>query len=272
MRAVFALVAVLFLWMAPLTARAEATTDALFQQGVVALERGDYPAAIDVFEALADRGFVHPDLSYNRALAYIGRVREGKGRAGDLGRAAAALEETRATRPDDSDAELALDIVRAEVARKRARSSSSELEVEAHPTLGRALIGLLPERVWATLAAFGSTLLTLGLALQRARRDTPAHLAAMIAVPVGALALLGFGALAFGARHLRSTTEPAVVVAAEARLLDEKGVPTGGRAIPEAAKVEIHERRGGLAYVRWGNLEGWASMRELRLLPPTPRR
>lgn len=248
-------------------AAAETTTEALFQEGVEALDKGDYPAAIDIFEALADRGFVHPDVSYNRALAYIGRVREGKARTGDLGRAAAALEETLLAEPKDPDAELALDLVRAEVARKRARQAGSELEVETHPTIGRALVGLLPERIWAVLAAFGSTLLTLGLALRRARRDTPAHLAAMILVPVGALALLGFGALAFGARHLRKTTEPAVVVAAEARLLDEKGIPTGTASIPEAAKVEIHERRGSLAYVRWGAVEGWASTRELRLLP-----
>ena len=42
---------------------------------MVAEERGDYAAAIDVFEALADRGFVHPDASYDRGLAYALRAR-----------------------------------------------------------------------------------------------------------------------------------------------------------------------------------------------------
>lgn len=252
-------------------ASAESSTEALFAEGVAALQKGDYPAAIDAFEALADRGFVHPDASYDRALAYIARVRDGAERAGDLGRAAAALEETLLSRPDDADAEMALELVRAEVAKRRARSSGANAEVEAHPTIDRALVGLASERVWAVLAAFGSTLLTLGLALRRAERESSAHLAGTIAAPVGALALLAFGALAWGARHVRTTTEPAVVVAAEARLLDEKGIPKGGASIPEAAKVEIHERRGGLVFLRWGTLEGWASARELRTLPSQSR-
>src|SRR5690606_18912970 len=118
---------------------------------------------------------------------------------------------------------------------------------------------LASERTWAILAAFGSTLLTLGLALRRAQRESPAHLAGSIAVPVGAVALLLFGTLAWGARHLRTTTEPAVVVATEARLTDENGVPVGQASIPEAAKVEAHERRGALVFVRWGSTTGWVS-------------
>lgn len=267
MKARFVLLLALSLLAFAGSAQAETTTETLFADGVAALQKGDYPTAIDVFEALADRGLVHPDASYNRALAYIGRVRDGAERPGDLGRAAAALEETLLVRPDDADAELALDLVRAEVAKRRARRASSSTEVEARPTLDRALVGLASERVWAVLAAFGSTLLTLGLALRRTHRDTPAYLAATIAVPVGAVALAVFGALAWGAMHLRSTTEPAVVVVPSARLLDEKGAALGGASIPEAAKVEIREERGALVSVKWGAVEGWLSARELRRLP-----
>lgn len=270
MKAALALLLSLSLLVFAGSSKAETTTEALFAEGVAALEKGDFPAAIDLFEAMADRGLVHPDASYNRALAYIGKLREGAERPGDLGRAAAALEETLLVRPDDRDAEMALDLVRAEVAKRRARRASASTEVEARPTLDRALVGLASERVWAVLAAFGSTLLTLGLALRRSPRDTPAHLAGSIAVPVGAVALLAFGALAYGARHVRTTTEPAVVVVPSARLLDEKGAPLGAQSIPEAAKVEIRERRGALVSVRWGALEGWLSARELRRLPTTP--
>lgn len=254
------------IWLLASPALAESPAESLFSEGVAALEKGDYPTAIDAFEALADRGLVHPDASYNRALAYIGRSKSSAERPGDLGRAAAALEETLSSRPDDQDAKLALEIVRAEVAKKRARRGA-EAEVEARPTLDRALVGLASERTWAILAAFGSTLLTLGLAFRRAQRDSATHLAASIAVPVGAVALLLFGTLAWGARHLRTTTEPAVVVAAEARLMDEKGVPAGAASIPEAAKVEVHERRGALVFVRWGSTKGWISARDLRFLP-----
>lgn len=271
MRLFFAPLLALALLMAPAIAHAEGATDALFNEGALALQKGDYPAAIDAFEALADRGLVHPDASYNRALAYLGRVREGAPRPGDLGRAAAALEETLLARPDDADAERALELVRAEVAKRRARSANAGSEVEAKPSLDRALIGLASERTWAVLAAFGSVLLTLGLALRRRQRDTAAHLVGTIATPLGALALVAFGMLAWGARHLRTTTEPAVVVATEARLLDEKGAPIPGASIPEAARVEILERRGALALVRWGTVQGLAPLRELRVVPPVIR-
>src|SRR5450432_923616 len=140
----------------------EETTDALFQKGVAALAEGAVNEAVETFEALADRGFVHPDASFDRSLSYLGRVRAGIERPGDLGRAAAALEETLLCRPDDRDAESALELVRAEVARRRARSGSVA-EVEARPTLERAIIGLASEYTWSILAALSSAVLTLGL-------------------------------------------------------------------------------------------------------------
>ena len=39
-----------------------------------------------VIEALADQGFVHPDASYDRGLAYVMRYRAVAARPGDLGR------------------------------------------------------------------------------------------------------------------------------------------------------------------------------------------
>ena len=66
----------------------------MFKKGAAALGRGEYAAAIDTFEALADQGFVHPDASYDRGIAYVMRFRARGDKAGDLGRAAAAFEET----------------------------------------------------------------------------------------------------------------------------------------------------------------------------------
>lgn len=270
MRRLLARVSTLFAVAAALSslpAMAAETSETIFQHGVAALEKGDYPAALDSFEALADRGFVNPDLSYNRALAYIGRVRAGAEKSGDLGRAAAALEEVLIVRPKDADAVHALEIVREEVAKRRARQGTTGAEVDARPSLRRTVLGLASERVWAALAAFGSTLLTLGLAFRRAQKESPAHLFGTIAGPIGAASLLVFGTLAFGARDLRTTTQIGVVVAPSARLLDEKGAPLGATTLPEAAKVEIGERRGSLVSVRWGAEEGWLSSRDLRVLP-----
>jgi hypothetical protein len=64
-----------------------------------------------------------------------------------------------------------------------------------------------------------------------------------------------------------------VVVASEARLLDESGTPLQKKdgvpehvAIPEGASVELYERRGQLARVEWGTTMAWVSLGQLRVL------
>jgi hypothetical protein len=247
-------------------ARGDEGTDALFHRGVAALQREAWGEAIDAFEALSDRGVVHPDASYDRALAYLGRVRARSDRPGDLGRAAAALEETLAARPGDADAESALEAVRSEVARRRARGEAGA-EVESRPTLERALVGLARESTWALLAAAASAVLAVGLVLRRLARDTPGHLAGSIATPIGAAALALFAALAGGAAWLRRTTEDAVVVVPEVRLLDAEGAPIAGATIPEAARVELGDRKGSLVHLRWGVLAGFAPLGSVRVVP-----
>ena len=257
---------------------AEEDAASLFPKGVAALREGSVNEAVETFEALADRGFVHPDASFDRALSYLGRVRAGVERPGDLGRAAAALEETLLLRGDDRDAEMALELVRAEVARRRSRSGSST-EVDARPTIDRAVFGFASEWTWAILAAFSSLVLTAGLVLRLvaaqmadadSARESPheaaIHLASTIAVPIGAVCLVVFAVLAAGARQLRLTTSDGVVVATEAHLLNEKGVLTSRGAIPEAARVELGEQRGALVHIRWGAVEGWTQSDAVRRL------
>ena len=106
------------------SARAGAQNDTpseTFERGTAALERGAYGEAIAELESLADRGFVHADASFNRGLAYVGRARSLQAEPGDLGRAAAALSETLALRPDDEEAEQALFAVRSEIGRRLSR-------------------------------------------------------------------------------------------------------------------------------------------------------
>jgi len=256
--------------------------ESLFKKGVAALREGAVNDAVDMFEALADRGFVHPDASFDRSLSYLGRVRAGVERPGDLGRAAAALEETLLFRPDDREAESALDLVRAEVARRRARSGSST-DVESRPTLERAMLGIASEWTWSLLAVLASMLLTAGLVLRsfassasdegrgEARASDTAHegvlhLASTIAIPIGGACLLVFACLAAGSRHLRLTTREGVVVAPEAHLVTEKGVLTPGGPIPEAARVEVGEQRGSLVHVRWGTVDGFTQSDAIRRL------
>jgi hypothetical protein len=257
------------------------TPETLFQRGVTALRDGSLNEAVEVFEALADRGFVDPDASFDRSLSYLGRVRAGVERPGDLGRAAAALEETLLLRPDDREAESALDLVRAEVARRRARGGATT-DVESRPTLERAVIGIASEWTWSILAVLSSLLLTIGLALRviassrddafgEERTAPPAregtlHLASAIIVPLGGASLLAFALLATGARQLRLTTREGVVVMPEAHLVTEKGILTTKGPLPEAARVEIGEQRGALVHVRWGAVEGWTQSDAVRRL------
>lgn len=258
-----AVLAVALALLVPWSARAEMEApEQLFDKGAAALSHGEYATAIDMFEALADQGFLHPDASYDRGVAYVMRYRAHSDRAGDLGRAAAAFEETLLLRPGDQDADVALDLVRAEVTRKRARRAKDAVDVR--PTLDRVVVRLASEQTWAITALAASFLLALGMMLRpRAGR---AHVAGSVMIPSAAVALLILLPLAWGARTLRLSTRPGVVIASELHLSNEQGRSIGGDPLPEAASVEVGERRGGLLHVRWGAAEGWVPASEVRLL------
>ncbi|HTQ04858.1 MAG TPA: hypothetical protein VMI54_13425 [Polyangiaceae bacterium] len=249
------------------TASADATHDE-FDAGVAALDRGAFGDAIDHFELLADRGFVHPDASFDRAVAYLGRARSPQKQPGDLGRAAAALAETLALRPDDRQAESALDAVRSEIGRQRARTGASPLV--ARPRLVRALVGLLPEQAWGVLGALGSASLAWGLALRLFVKRVTTEVPGALAIGIGALLLCSGGGLALGARHFRRTSTLAVVVVPEARLLDDAGRPLpvttngDGNVVPEGAEVYVLERHGGLDRVEWGSTDGYVVAGQVR--------
>jgi tetratricopeptide (TPR) repeat protein len=247
---------------APVSAPAE-TPEALFQRGSALLARGEYSAAIDAFEALADRGFVHPDASYDRGVAYVTRVRQKADRPGDLGRAAAAFEEALRLRPDDADADRALDLVRAEITRRRSRRAKDEVDVR--PTLDRVVVGLASEQTWGLSALGASLLLAAGMILRR-RPAGPAHVAGSVIAPAALVALLALAPLTYAARHLRLTRRAGVIVVPEVYLADEGGRALGKDPIPEGASVEVGRRSGALSEVRWGAAEGWIPASSVRLL------
>jgi tetratricopeptide (TPR) repeat protein len=67
-----------------------------FELGCEALEQGRYGDAVRLFEALADEGMADAALSYNRGLAYAGKLSLLQTEPGDFGQAIAAFEEARA--------------------------------------------------------------------------------------------------------------------------------------------------------------------------------
>ncbi|EYF04478.1 hypothetical protein [Chondromyces apiculatus] len=268
-RPLLARAALLLALLAPAAAHAQADAPSapedMFRDGAAALTRGDYAAAIDVFEALADRGFVHPDASYDRGLAYALRARAKADRPGDLGRAAAAFEEALLLRPDDVETERALDMVRAEITRRRSRRAKDAVEVR--PTLDRVIVGLATEQTWGLAALLSSVLLAVGIRLRK-RPAGPAHVAGSVLAPAALVALLVFIPLALFARHLRLTTRPGVIVAQEAYLADETGKTLGRDPIPEGASVEVGRHSGSLVEVRWGASEGWIPASSVRRIAP----
>jgi hypothetical protein len=249
------------------TCRADDPPELLFDQAVAALEQGATDDAIDRFELLADRGFSSPDASYDRAMAYVRRAQSHSARAGDWGRAAAGLEEVLLARPADTEARVALERVHQEIARRRARARAADLELK--PSLGWAFVGLLDERTWALLAAFGSLVVTIGLAARFARGPM-VRLAGVVASSLGAVILVVTGSLAALSRERRLHARPAVVIVEEARLLErgDSGVAVSGPGtrIPEGALVNVEDQRGTLVEVEWGTLEGWLSLGQLRVL------
>jgi hypothetical protein len=240
-----------------------------FLEATAALKQGASSKAIDIYELMADHGFLHPDASFNRAVAYIKRAESPQARPGDLGRAAAALSEALLLRREDAAARDTLRLVREEIGRRRARQGAQQVSVS--PSLTRAVVGLLSETAWAVLAALGSFMLTLGIAFRLWLSHTATRLASGVLTVLGASLLLTCGSLALAARHFRTTSRPAVVVVSEARLLDAKGNPlaqraTGTTIIPEGEQVTVVETEPARAMVEWGTTRGWVNRSQLQIL------
>lgn len=238
-----------------------------------ALGRGAFSEAVDRLELWSDQGIVHPDLSFNRGVAYLGRAESPAQQRGDLGQAAAAFQEALYLHPDDEEAEVVLERVRELISERRAKREDAG--VVARPRLVRALIGLVDENLWAGLAIVGSALLTAGLAARLWSRMPQVRLAASIAAAAGGFLLALGAAMAAGGAHLRARYSPAVVIVEEARLVDAAGRPvatsrslssaeSAADRIPEGSLVHVAEHRGGLARVEWGDADVWVNARELR--------
>lgn len=249
---------------------AEDTTE-LHGRAAAALKAGAYQEAIDALELLSDRGFVNASVSFNRAIAYLGRANSPQSKNGDLGQSIAALEEAQLLDPEEREIAPVLEQLRKEIAREQAKRGSSPLV--PRPSLGRAIISLCREDTWFVLAAVGSGLVTVSLALWFWIKATPAQIAAMIAGMLGALLALFSGSMAHAARQLRLEAAPAVVIASSARLLDSVGTPMTGVAteVSEGALVDVLGTRGTLTHISWGGSEGWVSGAYLRRLATTVR-
>jgi hypothetical protein len=232
---------------------------ALFRVAAEALAAHRPADAITSFEALSDRGVVDPVVSYDRGLAYAERVRAGGDEPGDLGRAAHGFEEARDLTRDarlERDATRALTAVRAEIARRRARAGDP-LELEHGESLGRAIIGLLPENVWAILAAVFSAVLTVGIAVRALAKERRTKVAATTTSAIAGTLLAIAAADLYFARDARLHVREGVVVTG-GRLLDARHLALDGVGpVPEGARVTLLDDGAEFSHVALGRLEGW---------------
>jgi hypothetical protein len=251
----------------PAGAPEEGDAHALFVAATRALGEGRAGDAIASFESLADQGLVNAVASYDRGLAYAARVRIGAEVPGDLGRAAQGFEEARDLASDPrlaSDASRALTVVRSEIARRRLRAGEP-VEVDPGRSLARTLAGLLPESRWSAIAVVLSLALGGGLFTRfwagRPRARIAGGVVAAVAAPTLAVAL----GMTLAARHDRLTLREAVVVVPGARPSDPRGLALpGATPVPEGARVEIVEARGGSTRVRFGATDAWVATSSLR--------
>jgi hypothetical protein len=251
------------------TASAEDDTATLFASAAAALKDGRPQDAVASLEALADRGVIDPVASYDRGLAYAMRARMGAEAPGDLGRAAQGFEEARGLSRDPQLVEGAsrgLSVIRSEVARRRVRAGEP-VEVDPGRSLARTVAGLLSEDTWSVIAVLASVILAVCLfmrALARAGRvRISGGVGAGIATPVLTLAVV----MTLAARHDRMHLREAVVVVANARPIDERGITVpGATTLPEGARVELVEASGAWSRVRFGSIEARVASSALRAL------
>lgn len=246
-------------------------SQALFNKATAAIKADAPNEALAALEQIADRGVLHPDVSYDRAIAYIKRAHSQHTEAGDLGRAVAALEESLELRAGDPEAEATLAAVHSELSRERSRKGAQSLL--ERPPLGRALVRLLPENFWAVTALGASICCTFGLlAAWVAASPRRRFVGKVVASIAGAVCLLASGLL-HAAEQMRHDLRTGIVIVPEARLRDAAGRPlpvTVTRdtiGIPEGARVDVSKVNSRQCEVLWGETQAYVEASDLQLLP-----
>lgn len=232
----------------------------LFRDAADALAGGRPADAVAKLEALGDRGVVDPVVSYDRGLAYAERVRTGAERPGDLGHAAHGFEEAKRLTRDSAlreDAARALAAVRAEIARRRARAGDT-VDVEHGASLGRSIVDIAHENVWAALAAVFSFVLAAGIVARARSSASRARVAASTVAGIsGALFAIAI-VVSWIARDTRRNVTEGVVVAPDVRLFDQRRLALEGAApVAEGTLVRILDESAGFTHVSVAGVEGW---------------
>ena len=207
-----------------------------------ALEAGAPGKAIALAEALADHGFVSPELAYHRGLAYASRLATADEAPGDGGQAMAAFLDADALGASGdvaSRVEAGLKSVRSHLARKRSSGGLSAM-VEASPGLRRAALLALPVTLWLAIGGAASLVSAL-MAMLAWRSERGARSTTVAAAVLCAGLGIAFSLAGYVAQGLRSGEAVMVVISAQAPLFDAStGALTEDDALGEGLPVRVN--------------------------------
>jgi hypothetical protein len=214
-------------------------------QSAEALKADKPSQAIVLLETLADRGIVHPDLSYNRGLAYAARAKTSQAQTGDWGQAAAGLAEALSLSPKDEETSEALRNVQLLVAQKRAGDKSSS-ESESLGLIEKALHSL--SMFWLfSLGATGSLAICAGIWL-RLQKNPGRRLTGEITLGLGLLTLLSTSLLSLARTSLFAESKRGVTIVEHAQLVGSDGrTRKGTLPLREGTIVHIGPQVHGIA-------------------------
>ncbi len=196
------------------------TLKSILKESSQFISEGHPESAIRQLEAAADRGLHHPDLSFNRGLAYQRRAQSADFHQGDWGQAIAGFAETLQLRPHDAEAEKAILGSQLQVA-KKSKNDPLASNAASLGLIERALLALNPFYLLLG-AALGSLVFSLGQVV-RWSNDEHKRLIGGLTLAIGALVLVTSAGLA-GARALVfSDTQLAITISPKTPLLDGYG-------------------------------------------------
>ncbi len=215
--------------------------------------------AIDKLELLADRGTLNATTSFDRGRAYAERVRTGHEEPGDLGRAVHGFEEARELSHSGAiydNATRALEVLRGDIARRRARSGDP-VEMD-ELSLGRSLVRLLPQDVWAFLAIACSVTLTIALTARRRVKTTRTRTALATIAAISLPVTIASAGLVWGARYDRVYLREGIVVGVNVKPADVRHITIPGKSpIAEGTRVRTLETDDGYVHIRASSLNAW---------------
>jgi tetratricopeptide (TPR) repeat protein len=257
--------AVLLPW---LLGTASAHAAPAFDQGVLQaaaseVQQDKLDSAIARLESAADSGSIHPDAAFTRGVAYLRRALSERAKPGDYGQAVAGFREALLLRPQDGEAELALEQTRLAVARRSANLGEQVLD-----TLGlgeRVLLSLNP---WILfwLSVLSSALTTIGLVLYRVGRGPTKRVGSLMA-GISGLLLAALAPLTWLAESTANSLDLGVVITEHAPLLDASGRARKGLSpLREGTEVRVVENRGPLLRLSLGEGSTFVRAQQVRRL------